>query len=256
MRQLINRLGRGRSVIATTAISILLSNLFTLLMYDILLVFGVDLSLKVAITISTVVSAIITPIFGWFMLGLIIEINNLEQEMRQLATSDALTGLLTRRFFFEEARTIFSLAVREKFTLTAILLDFDGFKAINDQYGHDAGDNVLRAFGEIVRKTSRKSDICGRLGGEEFAFLLSYTTASQAENYVDRFLNEVRNKKISDENGNEFHFSVSIGMVSFPEIKVDKVENMFSLADKALYEAKTKGRDQAVNYSQKMNGHE
>ena len=254
MRQLIIRLGRGRSVIATTVISTILSNLFTLLMYVIFLEFGVVLNIKAAITIATVVCAIITPIIAWYMFSLVIEINDLEQEMRQLAASDALTGLLTRRFFFEEARMIYNLALRENFAVTAILLDFDGFKAINDQYGHDAGDNVLRAFGDIVRKTSRKSDICGRLGGEEFAFLLSHTSVDQAIKYADRFQNEIRNALISDEYGNEFHFSVSIGMVSFPEMNVHKVEKLFTYADKALYEAKSKGRDQAILYSGEMNG--
>jgi diguanylate cyclase (GGDEF)-like protein len=254
MRQLINRLGRGRSIIATTAISTILSNLFTLLMYVIFLEFGVELNLKAAITIATVVCAIITPIISWYMFSLVIEINDLEKEMRQLATSDALTGLLTRRFFFEEARMIYNLALRENFTITAILLDFDGFKSINDRYGHDAGDNALRAFGEIVRKTSRKSDICGRLGGEEFAFLLSHTSIHQAIKYADRFQNEIRKTTIADDNGNDFHFSVSIGMVSSHDAKVDKVEQLFSLADKALYDAKAKGRDQTIVYSSELNG--
>ena len=254
MRQLIIRLGRGRSIIATTAISTILSNLFTLLMYVVFLEFGVKLNIKAAVTIATVVCGLITPIIGWYMFGLMLEIHDLEQEMRQLATSDSLTGLLTRRFFFEEARMIYNLALREKFSVTAILLDFDGFKSINDQYGHDAGDKALRTFGDIVQKTSRKSDICGRLGGEEFAFLLSHTTTKQAMKYANRFQDEIRNAVIVDENGNSFHFTVSIGLVSFPETKVDKVEKLFSYADEALYEAKAKGRDQTVIYSREMDG--
>jgi diguanylate cyclase (GGDEF)-like protein len=214
----------------------------------------VILNLKAAITIATVVCAITTPIIGWYMFSLVLEINDLEQEMRQLATTDALTGLLTRRFFFEEAKMIFNLAVRENIALTAILLDFDNFKAINDQYGHDAGDRVLRVLGDIVRKTSRKSDICGRLGGEEFAFLLSHTTTKQAMHYAARLQDDIRNAVIVDENGGEFHFSASIGLVSFPETKVKKVEKLFSMADKALYEAKSKGRNKTVIYCKEMIG--
>ena len=251
MKQLIIRLGRGKSVVATTAITTFLSNLFTLLLYIVFRNFGIHLIIQATVTIATVVPLLITPFVAWYLFGLVIEINNLEEEMRELATSDALTGLLTRRFFFEEARMLFHIAMREKFSLSAMILDFDGFKGINDAHGHDAGDKVLRAFGDVVRKNSRKSDICGRLGGEEFAFILSHTTAKQALNYANRFQEAIQNTVITDCEGNEFSFTVSIGIVNFPDLQTENVETLLTLADKALYMAKEQGKNCSVVYREK-----
>jgi diguanylate cyclase (GGDEF)-like protein len=249
MRQLILRLGRIRSIIATTAISTTLSNLFTLFLYVLFLKAGVDLNLKAAITIASVVSIIITPIIGWYMFGFIIEITELEQEMRKLATYDSLTGLLTRRTFIHEGEIIFNLAKRENLALSILIIDFDNFKKINDNYGHFTGDEVLRTFGNIVKNTIRKSDLAGRIGGEEFAILLSNSNVQQATCFVNRLQNAVRQAVVRDENGNEIFFSVSIGLADFPRNPVNGLESLYHLADGAMYEAKSNGRNTMVVYS-------
>ncbi|MBI9049119.1 MAG: GGDEF domain-containing protein [Anaerolineaceae bacterium] len=250
MRQLIVRLGRIKSVIAMTAITTVFSNLFTLLMYSIFLRFGVQLNIIAAFTIATVVCVILTPIISWNMFGLVIEIDNLEQEMRQLATYDSLTGLLTRRAFLEKANAVFNIAKRESFNISILLVDFDEFKIINDQYGHITGDQVLRKYGEKVQDICRKSDLAGRLGGEEFTFLLSHADAKKAEYFAKRFQKIIRDTVVTDDAGNKIQFSISIGLASYPEINTDKIESLLFLADKALYNAKANGKDQTVVYHQ------
>ncbi len=95
-----------------------------------------------------------------------------ELELRRLATTDGLTGISTRRAFKEDAQKFLSLARRHRSQLSAIAFDVDKFKAINDTYGHAAGDVVLKAVSKVAEESLRESDLLGRVGGEEFAVIL------------------------------------------------------------------------------------
>lgn len=96
------------------------------------------------------------------------------------AQTDELTGLKNRRAFFEHAQQLYSYCKRNQRPLCALVLDIDHFKQINDTHGHQAGDEVLRQIGAVIRASFRESDVYGRLGGEEFAVLLADTTLEAA----------------------------------------------------------------------------
>jgi len=121
-----------------------------------------------------------------------------------------------------------------------MMLDIDHFKKINDTYGHLAGDFVLKEIAKIVKNLIRKSDICGRFGGEEFVILLPNTKLSGAMKLAERIRETIQNHTF-DFNGKKINVTVSIGITSVGVN--DSYESLISRADEALYEAKEKGRN-------------
>ncbi len=163
------------------------------------------------------------------------------QKLKHLATVDSLTGALNRGSFFETAQHLLLLSQRQKSPASFILLDLDHFKIINDTYGHFIGDQVLIHFTHTIKTLLRKSDLTGRVGGEEFAIFLSDTGIDDAS----RIAGTIR-KAISDStlkiDGKTVTYTVSIGVVSSkPEDQ--SIDELFKRADLKLYEAKNKGRD-------------
>lgn len=247
MRKLTIKLGRKRAIAAITVVSMFLSVVATLAN---LYVFGfLDSSYVtlVSIFIAMFVPLIVAFPVAWFTVNMVFEIHKLEEEARNLVTYDALTGLLSRRAFLEQANYLCRLAMRQGAGFTILILDLDHFKKINDNYGHAAGDRVLETFGKIVRQISRSSDLAGRIGGEEFAFVLPYTTAEQALNFTERLHQTIR-ETVVDDHGVAIRFSVSIGVAFCAQMVT--VEKAMALADKALYQAKKSGRNQSVIYNE------
>ena len=160
----------------------------------------------------------------------------LESQLQILATTDALTGLLNRRAFIERVDS--QLASRGDTTLA--MIDIDHFKRVNDTYGHAAGDAVLRAFAEICRNAVTPEAVIGRIGGEEFAVLLSGLPLPEAQAVLESLRGAIEATAI-DIGGQTIHITASIGAT-----EVDAGPNaseFLSRADKALYEAKTAGRN-------------
>ncbi|MCA1908050.1 MAG: diguanylate cyclase [Magnetospirillum sp.] len=165
-----------------------------------------------------------------------------EAKLTLLATTDGLTGLLNRRAFMEQATR--RLADTTGQPAAVMMIDADHFKRINDTYGHDAGDRVLRHLADILRDCARAPDLVGRLGGEEFAFLLPQAPGDSATRVAEQILERVRACVVPLEKGDSLTFRVSIGMVSgAPAMGIDE---FLSRADKALYQAKSEGRDRVV----------
>jgi diguanylate cyclase (GGDEF)-like protein len=177
---------------------------------------------------------------------------NLEQKVRELrstrdhlallASTDALTSVYSRRWWFDMAEKEFSRARRYSRTFSLLMADLDWFKQINDTHGHETGDRVLNQFGQMLRKTCRKSDVIGRLGGEEFAVLLPETSAKAAQRLATRVTEGCRTV-IVDPMGGDARCSCSIGVT---EVRKDdeRLDGVLTRADQALYAAKRAGRNQ------------
>ena len=207
--------------------------------------FFIDLQLsQVAIN-----SGILGLIIGSFLSYIYTDkITNYENSLKQqnsslsvLASTDYLTGIMNRRMFNEISEHYFKTAQKNGLTLTLLLLDLDHFKKVNDTYGHQAGDQLLKRFVATLERILNKSDIFARIGGEEFAILLSQVNSNDAYILAERIRNEIENDFITYE-GQDIRVTISIGISDMRE--TDTVfENIFSRADMALYRAKHEGRN-------------
>jgi len=162
--------------------------------------------------------------------------------LEQLALTDALTNLPNRRAIEEWAARQLSGAARYGFELWIVIADLDHFKNINDTYGHEAGDMVLKKVAEILKSHSRKSDICGRVGGEEFLLSLSHASGENVRLAIDRVRAELEATKISF-NGNSLAVTASFGVACFDGNNARDLTQIISNADAALYTAKRLGRN-------------
>ena len=180
-----------------------------------------------------------------YLVGLgtdITERRALEQKLERQATTDALTGLPNRHHFIEQAEQELIRARRYNKLLSALMLDLDDFKAINDGYGHQVGDSVLCKVGEVCRNRLREVDIIGRMGGEEFAILLPETDVAHALEVAERLRQDIAAAVIPLEHGQVLSISASIGVATLTAADAD-VDGLLNLADKAMYEAKRGGRN-------------
>jgi len=164
------------------------------------------------------------------------------QELDLLATTDALTGIANRRRFLERTREEIARCKRYGTSLIFLMMDVDHFKTVNDTYGHDSGDRLLKMLATTMKDTLRVTDMVGRLGGEEFGALLIEDTSESADAVARRLHEALRNACILTETGQEICFTVSIGLAEFEE-GVDSAEELMRRADTALYHAKRTGRD-------------
>lgn len=164
------------------------------------------------------------------------------EKLALLATTDALTGLWNRRHFLDVAEEQLLLARRYGRPLSALMIDIDHFKRVNDSHGHAAGDTVLRCFSDILRGNLRESDLLGRLGGEEFALLLPESDGGKAVVVAELLRHEVAATEITLTDGTALRITASFG-VSEAFIDGDTVAELLSRADDALYLAKESGRN-------------
>jgi len=171
--------------------------------------------------------------------------NNLKQQnstLSVLASTDYLTGIMNRRMFNEVSAQYFSTAQSDDLNLTLLLLDLDHFKKINDNYGHQVGDQLLIHFVKTIEKTIRKSDIFARIGGEEFAILLSQIDNDEVYKFAEKIRKEIEEMTMHY-NGQDISVTTSIGISK--NCKTDNsFDDIFSRADQAMYQAKKAGRNQ------------
>jgi diguanylate cyclase (GGDEF)-like protein len=158
------------------------------------------------------------------------------------AFTDPLTGLANRRAFDERMDHVLNTIDRYGGSVSLILVDLDHFKRVNDGYGHDAGDEVLKAVAQTVAGSVRTIDLAARFGGEEMAILLPRTGLEGARELAERLRRSVANRVISVR-GRELRVTASFGVACYPETSEDK-RTLFTNADAALYEAKASGRNQ------------
>ena len=170
-----------------------------------------------------------------------------QEELERAAGHDALTGLPNRRAFEGELRRRVSLSRRRDLGFTLAIVDLDHFKLVNDSMGHPEGDAVLRRAGEAIRRSLRGSDRIFRLGGEEFVLLLETTDTSGVEDILNRAREAVKGLGVEPAPG--VLTSASIGWAVYPEDTDDRTALMH-MADRALYEAKERGRDRVERASE------
>lgn len=163
------------------------------------------------------------------------------EKLKELATRDSLTGALNRGSFFETAQHLLVLSQRQKSRASFILIDLDHFKTINDTYGHFVGDKVLIHFANTVDDFLRRSDVFGRLGGEEFAIFLPDTDIEDAFRLANK-IRKVISHSLLEIDGKAINYTVSLG-VDASEPGDQSVDALFKRADIKLYGAKDKGRD-------------
>lgn len=161
------------------------------------------------------------------------------------AITDDLTGLYTRKFFEARIKQSMEQARRYESSCSLILLDIDHFKQFNDTYGHNFGDRVLKEISELLSDSARKSDVVGRLGGEEFILLLSETNGNGALNYAERLRQDIANLKIIYAK-EQVSITASFGVVEYASHFGTMPYRFIEEADVAMYEAKRAGRNQVI----------
>ncbi|MBT8192817.1 MAG: sensor domain-containing diguanylate cyclase [Acidimicrobiia bacterium] len=171
-----------------------------------------------------------------------IENARLFEEVQRLAVTDDLTGLRNRRGFFEVARRELERATRTGRPLSALMLDIDGFKRVNDTYGHAIGDEVLRHLAERCRRAVRDIDLVGRYGGEEFAVLLPETDLKTALEVAERVRSSIGDTPFDTEVG-PLPIRVSVGLALLEDDSEQTVESLLDRADTAMYLVKQEGGD-------------
>lgn len=157
----------------------------------------------------------------------------------RLANTDVLTATLTRRGFFDMAARQLAVATSQPCTL--LMIDIDHFKPINDQHGHATGDLVLQQVAKRIQTGVRKSDLVGRLGGEEFGVLMPQTNKQESNIIANRLLHQISSSEFMGEK-QHIHVTVSIGAITEIACQHD-LEELLRQADRALYQAKSRGRN-------------
>lgn len=180
----------------------------------------------------------------------VIETKRLMDTLRESSLRDAMTGLHNRRFLEEFVETIINSAQRRQMRLSILMLDVDYFKKVNDTYGHEAGDTVLKSIARILTRSVRASDLVIRYGGEEFTIILQDTTDHTATEVAEKIRQNVEDEAIHLP-GVVLKKTISIGIADFPDDS-DTFWQAVKFADVALYRAKEEGRNRVVHFQKEM----
>lgn len=191
--------------------------------------------------VSTIISIFIVYFFYAETLG------QSQRELQRLANTDELTSIYNRRSLFREGRYIFKLSKKIARSHSMILIDIDFFKNVNDQFGHPAGDKVLRQVTELLKSNIRHHDILARYGGEEFAIILSDITKENSKKTAENLRGKIEDTAFIINNEKEVHLTISIGLCDF-DSQYKNFDQVLMNADRALYTAKQSGRNNVQIY--------
>lgn len=178
--------------------------------------------------------------------SLILEKVKLFEETKRLSITDALTGLYNARYFYQSLDKELERAKRYNERFALIIFDIDDFKEVNDNYGHQAGDEILKEFSKILLQHTRKTDIVARYGGEEFVIVLPNTHKDVAYSLAERIMKQVC-ETVFKCDGDILHITVSGGIAGFPDDGSNSKDLLYC-ADMALYEAKKRGKKRVIQY--------
>ena len=168
--------------------------------------------------------------------------------LREQANVDVLTKVYNRRYFLEFALPTFNSAYRYKRNLSLILIDLDHFKEINDRYGHNNGDCILRGLADLLNKSVRSPDILARYGGDEFVVIMPETTHSEAMVCAERLKEMIEEKSFQIDGEDALHLTISLGVACLHHQKDNSLDDLIYRADQALYQAKIDGRNRVVDF--------
>ena len=174
-------------------------------------------------------------------IGVAIENAKLYDEMEMVATTDGLTKVYNRMFFQQNYNKIFEDARTNNQPLSAMMMDIDFFKKVNDNYGHDFGDEVLKSIAQLVKNNLNSNGMIARYGGEEFIVLFTNTTLDQSYKLAEDIRKKIEGNIIQHD-GRATKVTVSIGVSEFPHV-VTSSNELLKSADEALYQAKDNGRN-------------
>lgn len=180
----------------------------------------------------------------------VLETKRLMDTLRESTLQDAMTGLKNRRFLEEYIDTLIASTQRQKNNMAILMLDLDYFKMVNDTYGHDAGDAVLKALAKVLKQSVRASDIVIRYGGEEFMILLQNSSGEAADQVAEKIRAAVEAMKIPVA-GTTLQKTISIGIADFPNDS-ETFWQAVKYADVALYQAKETGRNRWLRFKRDM----
>ena len=175
------------------------------------------------------------------------ELQVANDHLQHLALTDVLTGLPNRRHAMDHLAQLWSASIRQNTDLACIMLDADGFKQVNDVYGHDAGDRVLCTIADMLSQYTRKEDLVCRLGGDEFLILCPQTTLEGALVLAENLRVRAHTLRIIFDSG-EWHGSLSLG-AAMRTAQMENPDALINTADQGLYLAKRRGRNQVATHT-------
>jgi two-component system, cell cycle response regulator len=171
-----------------------------------------------------------------------------QRRMFEAALRDGLTAAYNKRYFMDRLGTELAYARRHQIPVSLIMLDLDHFKAVNDTFGHPAGDAVLAKLSKVALDTLRAEDVLARYGGEEFAVICRGVDVRQTTVVAER-LRELIAAARTTHDRHDIAVTVSLGVAGFPDVDAEQPAQLISAADEALYEAKRAGRNRVVVWS-------
>jgi two-component system, cell cycle response regulator len=184
----------------------------------------------------------------------LLKIKELIEQIKVVSTTDELTGLYNRTYFHQRLESELSRSKRYNIPLSCILIDIDYFKTVNDIYGYDWGDVLLKAITEVLKKHARKEDIVTRYGDEEFMLLLPCTDEESAYIFADRLRADIAQMEFIPDGEEERHIvTISGGISSYPfpaDIEDETAQTLVRYAEHSLYAAKTRGKNKIVQFTQ------
>jgi diguanylate cyclase (GGDEF)-like protein len=186
----------------------------------------------------------LTTIAG--QLAIVLENARLHDTLAEQATRDSLTQVHNHSYLLASLARAVQVATEQNTPLSFIMLDIDNFKAYNDTFGHATGDIVLKAIVQGITSNIKRTDTVGRWGGEEFGIVLPGANAAQAGRIADRIRETIAHLDLSNGHGQRiFNPTVSQGIACLPD-HASRAEDLIDIADRALYQAKARGRDQVI----------
>jgi diguanylate cyclase (GGDEF)-like protein len=184
------------------------------------------------------------------------ELSAANAQLRVMSSTDVLTGVANRRSLEERLHDMWEHSQRLHEPLALVMCDIDHFKHVNDEFGHQAGDNVLQQFAALLQTEAREIDKVGRYGGEEFVLLLPGTVLDAAVTFAERLRESVAHREFTYATGKSLHCTMSCGVAAWPHPRVTNSEALIKAADDALYVAKETGRNRVVRFdSREFNDH-
>jgi two-component system, cell cycle response regulator len=177
------------------------------------------------------------------LVGIAVHNSRMYHELKVLATKDTLTGLLNRHSILAHLEAELARSQRQRQAVSVVMIDIDGFKQVNDLYGHAVGDVALQAVAELIQNTIRRNDIAGRIGGEEFLIVLPETNQEGSLVIAERLRHACENALIETDGSGHLRLTMSLGLASWPEASAAIANDLVKKADIALYQAKDNGRN-------------
>ncbi len=192
--------------------------------------------------VMSIVSTIFTEVLVFYFYA--VSLARTHSELRLLANTDALTNISNRRVLFEQGEKFTCIYEKYDKTFSLMILDIDHFKRINDEYGHPAGDKVLKEISTVISENVRKEDLVCRYGGEEFAILFK-NMGHENRSSIENIKNKIKEHLFTINEDTSISLTFSAGVVTYNS-KVTSFDELVKKADALLYEAKRTGRDKII----------